>query len=59
MAKRRSEGSTLQPRPAVTEPLVSGNILATLEPHPNRTKPTQLDQSDEFEWVSIGGDGGI
>ncbi|GAA5092201.1 hypothetical protein GCM10025760_20510 [Microbacterium yannicii] len=48
-------GSRLTPN----ESLVSGNILATTEPRSDRTKPTQLDQSDEFEWVSIGGDGGI
>lgn len=40
---------------AETHPQLSEMI----EPAPDRTKPTRLDQSDEYEWVSIGGDGGI
>ncbi len=33
--------------------------LSRTRTNPDGTKPTQLDQSDEYEWASIGGDGGI
>lgn len=52
--RTRGPGETWsRPASPPKNPRSRGNTPATSELHPNEAKPTQLDQTDQFEWVSM------